>query len=269
VVAFPPCKINLGLHVVRKRSDGYHELETCFFPIPWTDVLEIVRSSSFSFSSSGLDIPGSQDDNLCIKAYELLRQDFNLPPVSIHLHKVLPTGAGLGGGSSDAAHTLRLLNQIFELNCSQEQLSAYASRLGSDCAFFIYDSPMLGTGRGEVLSPISCGLKNLFIVLVKPPVHVSTKEAYAHVRPTQPARSIPDILAMPVSSWRELLVNDFEQSVFQSHPQISRLKDKMYAAGAVYACMSGSGSTVFGLFQSEPDVTAFLNDGMCWSGKLD
>jgi 4-diphosphocytidyl-2-C-methyl-D-erythritol kinase len=269
MVVFPHCKINLGLQIVSKRSDGYHNIETCFYPVPWTDILEIIKSETFAFSSSGISIPGMEDDNLCIKAYQLLQNDFGLSPVHIHLHKVIPTGAGLGGGSSDAAFTLRALNSIFNLKLSLHQLREYASRLGSDCSFFIEDKPMLGTGRGEELSPASVNLKGLFLVLVKPEIHISTAEAYAGIKPQQPSVSLQEILLAPVTDWRNILVNDFEQSVFEKHPTISSIKDGMYRQGALYASMSGSGAAVFGIFNSYVDLKNTFNGMTYWSGALN
>lgn len=254
MIAFPPCKINLGLHVVSKRSDGYHDLETCFFPIPWNDILEITPASTTSFTTSGNAIPGNDADNLCLKAYRLLPA---LPPVHIHLHKVIPTGAGLGGGSSDAAHTLRLLNTMFELNLSTTELMNYASRLGSDCAFFIQDDPMIGRGRGEILTAHSVQLKGKYILLVKPEIHVSTAEAYAQVTPAAPKQALEQVLQKPVTQWKEFLINDFETSVFTKHPTIGEIKQQLYAAGAVYASMSGSGATVFGIFDHRINTDAF------------
>jgi len=269
MVVFPHCKINLGLHIVSKRSDGYHTIETCFYPVPWTDILEIIKSETFAFSCSGISIPGKEEDNLCIKAYQLLRKDFGLSPVHIYLHKVISTGAGLGGGSSDAAFTLRALNSIFNLKLSGQQLREYASRLGSDCSFFIEDKPMLGTGRGEELSPTSVNLKGLFLVLVKPEIHISTAEAYAGIKPQQPAVSLPEIFAAPVTEWKNILANDFEQSVFIKHPTISTIKDSMYKQGALYASMSGSGASVFGIFNSSVDLKNTFNGMTYWAGVLN
>lgn len=253
MVSFPPCKINLGLNIIRKRSDGYHDIETCFYPVPWTDILEIIISDQINFTSTGLVIPGNADDNLCLKAYQLIKKDFDIAPVNIHLHKIIPTGAGLGGGSSDAAFTLRMLNEIFKLNLSITQLLSYASQLGSDCAFFIQDKPMLGEGRGEVLSEIKVDLKGKFLMLIKPDVHVSTAAAYASVKPEKPSIKLKDVLEKNgVDTWRNLLKNDFENSVFEIHPLIRKIKEELYAAGAQYASMSGSGSAVFGIFESDP-----------------
>jgi 4-diphosphocytidyl-2-C-methyl-D-erythritol kinase len=267
MVSFPPCKINLGLNVIRKRTDGYHDIETCFYPLPWTDVLEVIRSDAFQFTSSGISIPGAAEDNLCIKAYRLLKDEFSLSSVKIHLHKIIPMGAGLGGGSSDAAHTLLLLNKIFGLNLSPEVLQRYAARIGSDCAFFIQDKPMIGSGRGEVLAPSSLRLSGKFIVLVKPEVHVSTSEAYAGIEPSTPTTSITDILNLP-SQWREELVNDFEKTVFQKYPVIKEVKEKLYRQGAVYASMSGSGSSVYAIFDRPVELKNEFEFMTYWSGQL-
>jgi len=271
MVSFPPCKINLGLNILNKRPDGYHNLETCFYPVPWTDILEIIPSDTLTFSSSGNAIPGRAEENLCLKAYSLLWKEFNLPPVKIHLHKIIPTGAGLGGGSYDAAHTLRLLNSIFQLNLSDEKLMNYAATLGSDCAFFVQDKPMIGSGRGEVLSEIDMKLKGKFLMLVKPDIHVSTAEAYAHVKPHPPEFTLHHIFtSRPLNEWRHSLRNDFEESVFVRYPEIQKLKEKMYALGAGYASMSGSGSTVFGIFDSSlTNVDENFPTVTKWCGVLD
>lgn len=267
MVVFPHCKINLGLHVISKRDDGYHNIETCFYPVPWRDVLEIIKSNQFSFSQSGLTIPGNAGENLCVKAYQLLQKDFNLTPVQIHLHKVIPTGAGLGGGSSDAAFTLRALNYIFNLNLSQTALKSYAAQLGSDCTFFIDDKPMLASGRGEILSETSLSLKGKYLVIIKPEIHVSTAEAYAGVKPKQPAQSIFKIISEPILFWKDSLSNDFEESVFKKHAVIKETKEKLYQYGASYASMSGSGAAVFGVFDSPVDLKN-LFEGVYWGGEL-
>jgi 4-diphosphocytidyl-2-C-methyl-D-erythritol kinase len=269
MISFPPCKINLGLHVVRKRADGYHDLSTCFYPVPWTDVLEIIPASDFSFSSSGNPIPGEAAQNLCIKAYSLLQAEFNLPAVKIHLHKTIPTGAGLGGGSSDGAHTLRLLNQLFNLGLSSHQLQHYASQLGSDCSFFINDVPQLGSGRGEILQPIAVALKNKFAIIVKPEIHVSTAEAYAGVAPQSAAFPLEQVLSLPLGEWKEKLSNDFEKTVFAKYPLIEQIKEKLYHEGALYASMSGSGSAVFGIFSKPVDLKRQFSGCVYWSGMLE
>lgn len=269
MVVFPHCKINLGLQVISKREDGYHNIETCFYPVPWTDILEIIPSREFSFTSSGLIIPGKEDDNLCIKAYRILQTQFNLAPVKIHLHKVLPTGAGLGGGSSDAAFTLRLLNSVFDLNLSVIQLHEFAAQLGSDCSFFVEDKPMLGSGRGEQLTETSVSLKGLYIVLVKPEIHVSTADAYAGVRPHTPKQTITEILTLPVAEWKGNLFNDFEFSVFEKYPAIELIKKEFYNHGAIYASMSGSGSSVFGIFLAPTELAQQFEGMQYWAGYLN
>lgn len=268
MVVFPHCKINLGLQIVSKRTDGYHNIETCFYPVPWTDILEIIKAEKFSFSSSGLDIPGNPDDNLCIKAYRLLQRDFNLSPVQMHLHKVIPAGAGLGGGSSDAAFTLRTINSIFKLGLSTQQLLTYAAQLGSDCSFFVEDKPMLGRGRGEILSDLNLSLKGMFLILVKPDIHVSSAEAFAGIKPKQPSASLSEILSLPLSEYRGVLINDFEESVFQKHPSIASIKESMYQHGALYASMSGSGASVFGIFNSQVDLKNYFPGMVYWMGML-
>jgi 4-diphosphocytidyl-2-C-methyl-D-erythritol kinase len=266
MVSFPPCKINLGLNIIEKRSDGYHNLETVFYPIPLCDIVEVIPSDTVQFIASGLTIPGESSTNLCLKAYNLLKAEHNLDPVEIHLHKVIPTGAGLGGGSADAAHTLRLLNQLFKLELSNTELQHYAQQLGSDCAFFIEDKPMLGLGRGEILAPVQLTLKGKFLVLVKPDVHVSTAEAYRGVKPVTARPQIKDIIeSIPLQEWKDVLKNDFEESVFKAHPIISQYKENLYAQGAIYACMSGSGSSVFGIFEKAFD---FEGEDVIWSGLL-
>jgi 4-diphosphocytidyl-2-C-methyl-D-erythritol kinase len=268
MISFPPCKINLGLRILRKRSDGYHDIETCFFPIGWTDVLEIIPASETKFNQTGIAIAGDANANIVYKAYELMKRDFNIGPVEIHLHKIIPHGAGLGGGSSDAAHALKLLNTIFQLNLSLEQLKKYALMLGSDCPFFLETKPMLGTGRGEILEPFSVDLSGKYLTLIKPDVHVSTAEAYRDVVPETPSVSLRDLLKSPLNSWRELIINDFEKSVFLRYPEIKQIKDFLYDEGAVYACMSGSGSTVYGIFNTQFDAAQHFPTMANWSGKI-
>lgn len=269
MVSFPPCKINLGLNIIGKRPDGYHDLITCFYPVQWCDILEIIPSTSFAFTTTGLPVAGNSEDNLCVRAYHLLKKDFDLRPVAIHLHKIIPMGAGLGGGSSDAAWTLRILNQIFNLRLSPESLSKYASQIGSDCAFFVQDDPMLGEGRGEILTRIGVNLKGKFIVIVKPDVHVSTAEAYAGVKPGQPERDLKEVLEQtPVQDWRYSVKNDFEESVFRKHPVIGEIKENLYHAGALYASMSGSGSAVFGIFKEAVDLKRTFVHHLYFAGEV-
>ncbi len=269
MIAFPHTKINLGLHVSGKRNDGYHNIETCFYPLPWCDVLEIIRAETISFTNSGLGVPGKHEDNLCLRAYYLLRDKYDLPPVAIHLHKVVPLGAGLGGGSSDGAYTLKMLNHVFDLALNDKQLIAMAAELGSDCPFFIYDWPMHGSGRGEVLSPANVKLNGKFIAVVKPSAHISTAEAFKNLVPRPVDQDIKRIVEQrPVSEWRELLTNDFEPSVFSQHPEIQEIKSKMYDMGALYASMSGSGSAVFGIFEKARAMRDMFSGMTYWSGVL-
>jgi 4-diphosphocytidyl-2-C-methyl-D-erythritol kinase len=255
MILFPPAKINLGLQVLFRRSDGYHELSTCMYPIPLFDVLELLPASSFVFHQTGIAIAGDSGDNLCVKAYELMRHRFNLPPVYMHLRKVIPMGAGLGGGSSDAAYVLKGLNEMFALGCSDAQLEVFAAELGSDCPFFIKNEAQIATGRGEVLAPSAVSLSDYFIKIVNPGIHVGTKEAYAGVVPETGRSALGSVLSQPISCWKDSLVNDFELSVFDRHPAIGEIKSALYEEGAVYAAMSGSGSTVFGIFEMEPEMS--------------
>ncbi len=264
MVAFPHSKINLGLHVISKRQDGYHNLSTCFYPVPWTDILEILPADEFRFTQTGLALPGKPEDNLCLKAYRVLG---DLPPVNIHLHKIIPSGAGLGGGSADAAFTLKMLNEIFSLQLTEAQLREKALGIGSDCPFFIDNRPQWGSGRGEILEPAPISLKGYFLVVVYPDIHVSTAEAFANITPAAHNHSISEIVMKPVSSWRELLVNDFEKSVFRKFPSLKQLKDDLYEEGAIYASMTGSGSSVYGLFDYNVNLEGF--EGLnYWSGWL-
>ncbi|WP_462248113.1 4-(cytidine 5'-diphospho)-2-C-methyl-D-erythritol kinase [Ekhidna sp.] len=249
MISFPNAKINLGLSIISKREDGYHNIESCFYPIPWHDSLEVIEAASFAFKSYGLDIPGDSASNLCVKAYEILKANHSIPPVEIHLLKNIPMGAGLGGGSADGAFTLKMLNELFKLSLSAEQLEAYALELGSDCPFFIKNQPVIASSRGENLQTIDINLSNYYLAIHNPGIHVSTKEAYSGVTPQNPSTSISELVQKPISTWKDHLVNDFEASIFPNHPSIAKLKQDMYDAGAVYASMTGSGSTVFGLFE--------------------
>jgi 4-diphosphocytidyl-2-C-methyl-D-erythritol kinase len=271
MVVFPPCKINLGLNIVAKRADGYHDIDTCFYPVPWTDLLEILPANELKMKTSGIEIPGSTDENICLKAYHLLARDFKIPTIQIYLHKLIPIGAGLGGGSSDGAFALKTLNSIFDLKLSSDQLRTYAAQLGSDCAFFIDAVPAIGVGRGDVLTPTSVDLGGKFLVIIKPDIHVSTAEAYEKVKPKAWKMPVQKILEdYPVEEWKHHLENDFESSIFDKYPVIKAVKDKMYKAGAIYACMSGSGSSVFGIFDSEVDLESIYRDSSVvgWAGWL-
>lgn len=255
MIYFPACKINLGLHILRKRTDGYHDIETAMLEIPFCDVLEIIPSGSFAFSSSGIEIPG--EGNSCIDAFELMRSEFGIPPVKIHLHKNVPSGGGLGGGSSDSAQTLKALNELFDLGCSVTQLEGLAARLGSDDPFFIRGGFQLATGRGEVLQPIARPMPVMRLVVVNFGIHIPTAAAYAAVTPNADREPLPVLLELPAAAWKKYLVNDFEASVFPQHPELERAKAQLYEAGAVYAAMSGSGSTLFGFFEERPPEIAW------------
>lgn len=256
----PNCKINLGLRVIRKRPDGYHDLSTVFLPVPLCDELEIEPLADplagCQFSQSGIAIDCPLQDNICHKAYMLLKADFpQMPSVRMHLVKNIPFGAGLGGGSSDAAFALKMLNELCSLQLSADQLCAYAARLGADCAFFVANTPAFAQGIGDQLTPLDFNpIKGYKLVLAKPSDAVSTREAYAgiHLHPeAAEGPSLVDLLRRPVESWRDTIVNDFEQTVFPLHPAISQLKDECYRQGALYAAMSGSGATVFALFPAD------------------
>ena len=269
MIAFPHCKINLGLHVTERLADGYHHIETCFYPIPWSDVLEIIPSKEFSFNVTGSIISGDANENLCVKAYQAIQKKFNISAVSIHLHKIIPMGAGLGGGSSDASFCLRMLNEIFSLKISTQELVSFASTLGSDCSFFIEDDPKLGSGKGDILNSVKIDLQGMYIVVVQPAVHISTVEAYGLITPSKPTRSIEQIInEVPVSSWHEAMSNDFEVPIFKKYPQIKNIKDVLYEAGATYASMSGSGSAVYGIFDSPVDLQRKFTGCTYWAGKL-
>ena len=254
MIIFPNAKINIGLNVINRRDDGYHNLETIFYPIKINDVLEVIEADELSLESAGLEIPGRLEDNLCVKGYHLLKKDFDLPPVKIFLYKHIPIGAGLGGGSADAAFFIRLLNQKFGLGLTDEQMIGYARALGADCAFFIKNKPVFATGIGDELELIDLDLSKYKIVLVKPPVHVSTGEAYRGVKPSVPELCLTELIRSPVSEWKNRVKNDFEESVFKNHPAIRGAKATLYQAGAIYASMSGSGASVFGIFEEKPDL---------------
>jgi 4-diphosphocytidyl-2-C-methyl-D-erythritol kinase len=271
MVVFPGAKINIGLHVTGKRNDGYHTIESVFYPIPLCDILEIVLAENapgFELQVSGIDLPGNPADNLCSKAYRLFNERHPLPGAKAALHKIIPAGAGLGGGSSDGSHTLLLLNELSGNPLGTETLLDLASGLGSDCPFFIRNTPAFVTGRGEVLEPISLDLAGFHILLVHPRIHVPTVEAYKLVKPAMPEFSLRDLPRLPVSEWRANVKNDFEEGIFRVHPEIKEIKESLYAMGAVYASMSGSGSSVFGIFSDEPGPPSIFGDYFVWKGRL-
>lgn len=249
MIAFPNAKINLGLNVLEKRKDGFHNIESCFFPIQLSDILEVIPAKEFSFRTTGLPIPGTQEGNLVLKAYNLLAQHQQLPNVAIHLHKVIPMGAGLGGGSSDGAFMLKMLNDLFALNLTSVQMNALASEMGSDCPFFLLNKPALATQKGTALEEIDLDLDDYNVEILHPEVHVSTAEAYSLIKPKKKRKSsIREIVNSPVKQWQGNLLNDFEAPILERHPSIAETKKHLLERGAVYASMTGSGSAVFGLF---------------------
>ena len=262
MVTFPNCKINLGLNIINKRDDGYHNLETIFYPLPLYDVLEIITSDKTEndFVLTGINIERETTDNLCLQAYNLLKKDFQqLPFVKIYLQKNIPVGAGLGGGSADGAFMLKLLNEKFNLNLSEEELLQYALQLGSDCPFFIKNKPCFAQSRGEVLEEIPVNLSGYKLLLINPKIHINTGLAFSQIKPAIPETHVKEIIQQPVSEWKLHLRNDFEQTVFVAHSSLQKIKQELYDSGAVYAAMSGSGSTIFGIYKNEIIVKPAFN----------
>ncbi|WP_310588041.1 4-(cytidine 5'-diphospho)-2-C-methyl-D-erythritol kinase [Dyadobacter tibetensis] len=268
MVVFPNAKINIGLHITQKRSDGYHNVESCFYPIDWTDALEIAPSERLTCTISGMEVPGNVMDNLCIRAYHLLRADYNLPPIDLHLLKAIPIGAGLGGGSADATFTLKALNKLEQLNLSEEALIQYARQLGSDCAFFVKNKPVFSFHKGDEFEPMDLSLKGRWIAVINPGIHISTAEAYAGIRPRRPACDLRDILKTPIQEWKDQVINDFEAPLARKHPTIAQIKAQLYEAGALYASMTGSGSTVYGFFENETNFYSSFVNYNSWYGIM-
>ena len=266
MLCFPNAKINLGLHITGKRSDGFHNIETIFYPVPLKDALEAVLAQETSFRQTGLKLNTPAEENLVMKAYSLISQKYAVPPLEIYLKKAIPSEAGLGGGSSDAAFTLKLINNLCNLQIPDNRLEKIAASIGADCPFFIRNPPVIATGTGNIFKPVPISLKDYILYIVKPPVTVSTKEAYATVQPQKPAFSLEELPSIPVAEWKNVLINDFEPSVFDQYPVIGDVKDKLYALGAEYASMSGSGSSVFGLFQKP--ISSSFPKCFVWRGKL-
>ena len=275
MISFPNAKINLGLHVVEQRADGFHNIETVFYPVSMYDILEIVPSEKegVELTSSGLPVPGDSGSNLIIKAENLLSSGIRHPAllslreterrsngIHLHLHKVIPMGSGLGGGSSDGAYTLRMLNELYNLDLSISQLQDLARQLGSDCAFFIENKPAYATGKGDQFEPVNLDLSGYQIIVVVPPVHISTPEAYSMVKPRQPIQSMREIIRLPIEQWTQHLINDFEEPVMNRYPLIREIKEELYNHGAIYAAMSGSGAAVFGIFSSQPTIHSLKLD---------
>lgn len=270
MICFPNAKINLGLNIVSKREDGYHNLETIFYPILIKDALEVIPSADGvdQFNQIGLTIDGENDNNLVVKALRLMRQHYSIPPLQIELLKKVPFGAGIGGGSADASFMLKLLNETFCLGASDDELAKLAVQLGADCPFFIYNKPLFAERIGEVFEEVNISLKGYYLVLIKPDIHVSTKEAFALVKPQEPEISLKEVVAKPISEWKNYMFNDFEKSIFPQFPKIEEIKNKLYSLGAIYASMSGSGSSLFAIFENEmSDLHEQFKDCYTWQGK--
>ncbi|MBI4649604.1 MAG: 4-(cytidine 5'-diphospho)-2-C-methyl-D-erythritol kinase [Bacteroidia bacterium] len=264
MITFPNAKINLGLNILEKRSDGFHNIETIFYPVGLSDILEILpcpdTSKSSSLTITGKAIQGSVSENLCFKVYNILKNDFNIPSATMFLHKIIPVGSGLGGGSSDAAFTVKLLNTLFNIGLDEVQMINYASKIGSDCAFFIKNRPCFATGRGDMLEDIKLNLNAYFILLICPEIHVSTAWAYSQIKPAKHITPLKNILSLPVEQWKILVKNDFEKIVFKKYPELKKIKEQLYEMGAVFASMSGSGSAIYGLFKEKPEVKGLFKE---------
>ncbi len=274
MILFPNAKINIGLNIINKRTDGFHNLETVMVPVKLTDILTLHKwkgsiETKTRFTATGIVVGGNPENNLVIKAYHLMDKHFHLPAIDIHLHKSIPFGAGMGGGSADGAFMLKGLNQMFQLSLNDEQLEEFAAQLGSDCPFFIKNIPALATGRGELLKPIPMALSGYWLAIVIPAVEVSTKEAYAGVTPRVPDYKLEKVINDSVLTWRNIIVNDFELSVFEQKPEISMVKEMLYKLGALYASMSGSGAASYGIFQAKPEISKnFPAHFFTWVSKL-
>ncbi|GJM27570.1 MAG: 4-diphosphocytidyl-2-C-methyl-D-erythritol kinase [Cyclobacteriaceae bacterium] len=269
MVLFPHAKINLGLQVIEKRRDGFHNIISCLYPVGWCDILEVLEAGKLTFKTSGLNIPGSPEQNLCLKAYNLIRELHDTPPVHIHLHKVIPIGAGLGGGSADAAYTLIALKRLFNLSITNVELVGLAAKLGGDCAFFVEGKPALATGKGDKLEPVEITLPTGYLVVVVPPVAVNTADAYGMIHPKPSENDLGRSLSQDPMDWQQLITNDFEDRVFKQFPIIEKLKETLLKKGAVYASLSGSGSSVFGIYKNKHDFGSwFPEDYKIWVEKL-
>lgn len=259
MISFPNCKINLGLRVTEKRPDGFHNIESCFYPVQWQEVVEIIEHKELKFTASGIPVPDDEKGNLCVQVWKALNKRYQIPKVHIHLHKTIPIGAGLGGGSSDAAFTLKLLNEKFQLKLSDDSMEEIIKPLGSDCAFFIRNKPVIAINKGDEFISTGLSLKGKWILLVYPGIHISTKEAYSGIKPKKSIASLSHILEKDIEDWKFHLQNDFEEHLFVSYPVLETIKNSFYKSGAVYASMTGSGSCLYGIFNTEPDIEPFYN----------
>jgi 4-diphosphocytidyl-2-C-methyl-D-erythritol kinase len=274
MLLFSPCKLNIGLNIISKREDGFHNLQSIFYPVPLFDILEIVKNEkadakSFEFTCSGLEIKGNPLDNIVLKAIDLIKIDFQIPSIKIHLHKVIPMGAGLGGGSANGAYTLLLLNDLFELNITKEKLIGYAAKLGSDCPFFIYNSPCFVEGRGEIIHPIDFNLKGKYLILIYPKIHINTGLAFSKIIPQN--RNVPfkDIHKLELSSWQNIFINDFEKPMCALFPELNSLIISLKNTDAEFVSMTGSGSTIYAISNTELDISHFnKNDNFIFQTQL-
>ncbi len=272
MLVFPKAKINLGLRITGRRPDGYHDIETLFYPVGLCDALEIVRGPEGSEKDvlliTGNAIPGPADDNIVLKSVRKLRESFGIPPLIINLYKRIPAGAGLGGGSSDAASALRVINRIFKLSISNPKLKEISAALGSDCPFFIDQVPAFATGRGEILTPAPYVLDGYYVVLANPGIQASTREAYAACRPALPETSLEVLTKRPPDEWKDTVINDFEEILFPEYPVIKELKSAFYDSGCVFSSMSGSGSTVYGIYSKKPSIPKEIEMHVIFEGYL-
>lgn len=270
MLVFPNAKINIGLNIINKRPDEYHNIETIFYPIGLSDIVEInISNDKINFENTGLTIDNKNlETNLCFKAYQKLNNDFSLEPIDIHLHKIIPFGAGLGGGSSDASFTLKAINSVMKLNLDNSTLIEYAEKIGSDCPFFILNKPSFASEKGNILKTIALSLKGYFLVIVYPEIHINTTKAYSRIIPKKPETCLTELIKLPINRWKENIKNDFEDSVFKDHPELKNIKAKMYTLGAVYASMSGSGSAIFGIFETPIDIQNKFGKYYTWTEVL-
>ncbi len=271
MILLSPAKINLGLQIIHRRPDGFHNLQSVMYPVGLSDIIEIREADPgakpLKFSQSGILVNEGSGKNLCEKAHEIFSRARAIPPVEIHLHKQIPVGAGLGGGSSNASQILKGLNQLATDPLAPERLHEMAASLGSDCPFFLHDHAMMMEGRGELLSPSSVSLKGLWLVILFPEIHISTPEAYSGVTPKMPEQHLEQLVATPILKWKELVVNDFETGIFKTFPELASLKEGLYNAGALYASLSGSGSSLYGIFPKRPGLPGSISRYVIWEGE--
>ncbi len=271
MILFPNCKINIGLSVAAKRPDGYHDIESVLFPVPFCDVLEIVpaKRDKFALNLTGIEVTTGIEENICFRAWKLLEEEFGIDPVDIYLHKVIPAGAGLGGGSADGAFTLKLLNEMFGIKLDNRGLKQMASRLGSDCPFFIENKALMVFDRGDQFMPVELNLHGFYVVLVKPGFNIATSTAYSLVRPSQKENPLEDLLKRNIEDWKDHIINDFEEVLFRKYPVLMKMKEHLYRSGAIYASITGSGSALYGLFRKPPqDLDNVLSENIIWKGQV-